>query len=412
MKFLDNMEVICLKCNLETTLPFEVNYNYFICPNCFSCNEKSTEVFLTKENFPKPFQERVLTIGKLVTLYNTEYTVFNFIEKKTKEGDIWYEYELKSKDNLSLFITDEGGNWIIEKEIEKSKVSGNSYRYYNEVEFSLFEKGWVYENTGCGFFEYKLTNETIYYEDYVSPPQVLSLEKENGENDKYYLGEHISRNEVLKIFDLKYLPSKTYIGSAQPFYYNIIDVVKIFLSFAILTLIIHLTYYSYSKNELILERELNLTESYTTDIISLRGAIAPLTINISSNVDNSWVATDFSLTNIKTAETVYFSKDIEYYYGYSEGENWTEGDKNEEFSICGVSAGDYKITVNPTNDETNTVNNILKISVYWDKKHNWNFMFVILTFLVLIIILYYIKNSFESNRWSDSPYSPYTKDED
>lgn len=412
MKFLDNMEMSCLKCSTITALPFEINYNYFICPNCFTSNDKKNNSLSKSEVFKNPSQKIILPIGHQVVLNEIEYVVFNFIEKKTNEGDFWYEYELKSVDNKSLFITDEGGNWIVETEIENRKVSGNTCRYYNEEEFRLFETGWVHENTGCGFFEYKLTDQTIYYEDFISPPHVLSLEKENDEDDKYYLGEHISRDEITKLFKLDYLPSKSYIGSAQPFYYNIVDVIKIFLIFSILTLLIHTVYYSNSKNELILEKDINLTESYTTGIFSLRGAIAPLVISISSNVNNSWVATDFSLTNVNTGETSYFSKDVEYYYGYSEGENWTEGSKDEEFSICGVSSGDYKITINPTKDETDTINNDLKISVYWDKKHNWNFMFVIVAFLAFLILLGIVKNSFESNRWSDSPYSPYKKEED
>jgi hypothetical protein len=411
MKFLDNMGIVCLKCNVETILPFEIEYNYFICPSCFTSHQRDNEGLIIVESSTKPTKNPVLQIGKVVILSDTEYCVFNFIEKRTESGEYWCEYELKSKENLSIYITDEGGNWILEQEIESKKVSGSGFKYYDDIEFSLFEKGIVNQQIGCGFFSYKLNKKNIEYLDYINPPYVLSFECEKGESEKIFLGEHINRNEISKIFEVKGLPSKSYIGSAQPFYYDTTDVIKIFLAFIILTLLIHLANYSNSKNELILEKEINLSESYTTDILSLRGAIAPLTINISSDVDNSWVATDFSLVNVTTGETAYFSKDVEYYYGYSEGENWTEGSKDEEFSICGVSAGDYRIVINPTRDETNIINNYLKISVYWDKKNNWNFMFVILAFTIFTIILFIIKNSFESNRWGDSPYSPYLKDE-
>lgn len=406
------MGVVCLKCNAETILPFEIHYNYFICPKCFTSIKKEGDRLIIKETLSKPTLDPVLEIGKEVVLKNEEYFVFNFIEKQTKLGEWWVEYELKSKDNRSLFITEEGGNWIVEEEIERTKVKGTTFKYYDDLEFNLFEKGKVNERTGCGFFNYKLSKEYVDYEDYITPPFALSFEKENNEEGKVYLGEHIDRNEVKKIFGLKDLPNKTYIGSVQPFYYDVADVIRIFLAFAILTLVVHLIYYSKSKNELILEKEINLTKAYATDVFSLSGAISPLTVRISSDVDNSWVATDFTLENVSTRETVYFSKDLEYYYGYSEGENWTEGSKDEEFTICGVSSGDYRIIINPAKDESNFTNNTLKISVFWDKKNNWNFMFVILAFIVFTIILFGIKNSFESNRWSDNPYSPYLKDKE
>jgi hypothetical protein len=49
-------------------------------------------------------------------------------------------------------------------------------------------------------------------------------------------------------------------------------------------------------------------------------------------VDNSWANVGLGLVNEKTNEIVYASKDIEEYHGYEDGENWSEGRRDESFN--------------------------------------------------------------------------------
>ena len=55
-----------------------------------------------------------------------------------------------------------------------------------------------------------------------------------------------------------------------------------------------------------------------------------------------------ALVNENNGEEVYASKDIEYYHGYTDGENWTEGSNSEDFNLCGVAAGKYHLTITPS----------------------------------------------------------------
>jgi Domain of unknown function (DUF4178) len=405
----------CLKCESQFDFEFEIKQNYFICPSCKNIFSNQNTILKFEKQQTNSMEEVIAKIGDKVILKDVNYTVVNIVEKHTNEKFYWQEYELQNFEGERIYIINEGGNWIFEKEINISDVKFNFFGentcLYNDIDFKLFEKGSVSDFAGIGFFEYKLNVNYIRYDDYIAPPFTLSVEYEDEKT--CYLGEHLPRNEVKQIFNNKNLPSKEYIGSAQPFYYNLVDVIKIFLIFSIVILGIHMVYYSYSKSELVFSGEIKPNEGneLVSNIFQLKGAIAPLTISVSSDVDNSWVATDFSLTNIETNETAYFSKDVEYYYGYSEGENWTEGSKDEEFNICGVSSGNYKIGMKSTNDFQTEFSSPVYVKVYWDKKHNWNFMLAISFFIAILILLYYIKNYFENDRWSDSPYSPYLKDE-
>ena len=151
-----------------------------------------------------------------------------------------------------------------------------------------------------------------------------------------FLGKHISSKEIKSIFNIKSVPTKSQVGMVQPFYFNLNNTIIVFCSACSFILISHLYFSSTSKNQLVYSNEINLLDNnnkeISTDVFELKGPIAPLKIFINSDVDNSWVATDFSLVNQTTSESSYFSKDIEYYHGYEGGENWTEGDTTDEFN--------------------------------------------------------------------------------
>jgi hypothetical protein len=50
------------------------------------------------------------------------------------------------------------------------------------------------------------------------------------------------------------------------------------------------------------------------------------------------------------------------------GENWSEGNTNEEFCICGVTSGKYKISFIQIWNLNSQINSRLKIRRLWDEK--------------------------------------------
>lgn len=403
----------CPKCSHITNLESEINFRYFICPKCYSLFQFHEEQLHFKNTIPKTNSESFLNLGKSVTLENETFCVANFIIKCANGNEYWTEYELISLSGKRKYVIEENGNWIISKQIEVKRDSYSLEIHHNDIDYKIFEKGFSTDVSGAGFFEYKFSKETIGFRDYINPPYILSVEVEDNKST-YYLGTHHSGKEIKKIFNIEILPSKDTIGIVQPFYVNLNNLITIFCIASILVLCIHLFYYQTAKNQLIYSNDIDLNsqidKEIETDVFELEGPIAPLNIFISSNVDNSWLATDFSLVNQTTNESVYFSKDVELYSGYEGGESWTEGSNYEDFTICGVSAGRYKIAFKSNKDTDDIKNSTMHLEVYWDKNNNWNFMIVLMTFVVITIFLYYLKNNFESRRWNDSDYSTYNDD--
>lgn len=409
------MEATCLDCGHLVNLPIEIPAENFICPKCFKSHSYKNGLLAIDGKTKIGSFEFHIPVGNSVVLEDQTYWVSNVILKKSSDGAYWREYELVSEKGNYKYLTEEDGNWTISEQVELDKDFNKQEIHYDDKDFALFDKGSYQDNSGVGFFDFKLDQNYVKYRDYVCPPYLLSVEVEEKRQIVYY-GHHISAKEVKKLFNLTVVPGKARIGMVQPFYYDFRKVITIFCYAALIVLVSHLIFYQTSTNQLVYSNTIDLVNSndkeVTTDVFELKGPIAPLNIYIVTEVNNSWLATDFSLINQTTGEVAYFSKDVEYYYGNEGGEDWSEGSMSEDFNICGVSSGKYKIAFRPNKDTNDVYNSAMKIEVYWDKSDNWNFMVVLITFLVLSIILYYLKNNFEQRRWYDSDYSPYSKEED
>lgn len=409
------MEVQCLDCSHVVHLPVNIPVEYFVCPKCYQSHSNKNGILTADGKIKMEFFESHIPIGNSALLEGQTYYVSNVILKKSSDGYYWREYELVSEKGTYKYLTEEDGNWTISAQIELDKDYNKQEIYYDDKDFALFDKGSYQDNSGVGFFDFKLDQNYVKYRDFTCPPHVLSVEVEEKKQIVYY-GQHLSGKEVKKLFNLNVLPWKSKIGMVQPFYYDFRKVITIFCYTALIVLISHLIFYQTSSNQLVYSNTIDLVngndKEVTTGVFELKGPIAPLKIYIETAVDNSWLATDFSLINQTSGEVAYFSKDVEYYHGYEGGENWSEGSSSEYFNICGVSSGKYKIAFKPNKDSSDVSNSAMKIEVYWDKSDNWNFMAVLITFLVLTFVLYYLKNNFEQRRWYDSDYSPYSKEED
>jgi len=404
-----------LKCDHEVIIPVDLVFEYYVCPKCYRSHKLKNGVLSLESDIQIEAFDSQIPVGSNVVLDGQNYWVSNGILKKSDYGEYWKEYELVSASGNYKYITEECGNWTISEQIELDKNFDSREISHDDNYFALFDKGTCQNRSGVGFFDFKLGKGSISYKDFISPPELLSVEVEEGEQIVYY-GEHISAKEVRKLFDLTTLPYKSQIGMVQPSYFDLRKCITTFCYATLIVLISHLFFYQSSENQLVYSKTIDMVndvdKEFVTDVFELKGPIAPLKIFIQTDVDNSWVATDFTLINKTTGETAFFSTDVEYYHGYEDGENWVEGSTSEEFNVCGVSSGKYSIAFQSNKDSADVANSRMKIEVYWDKSDNWNFMFVLIAFLAASGILFYIKTNFEQRRWHDSDYSPYSKEED
>ncbi|MEL1242369.1 DUF4178 domain-containing protein [Flavobacterium flavipallidum] len=399
------MNVPCFNCNTTTTLDINFEVTTFACPNCSYVYKNTRDAGLKFYNKFKfySFDEK-FEIGKIARFNDKEYKITGVLIKENK-GFEWTEYILEADQNDYLYLSEASGHWIILNEIEYPE-NINSYPLWVKHEEMTFDKYDISNPTviaAKGFFDFDIYKR-IELLEYINPPLILSFEK-IGQEKTTFFGKHISKSDIKKAFGVTNLPSKKGIGLVQPF---IFDIRNLALTFCVVGLLILLTNWFLNKDQ-IEEKVLNTeiafdqftTKDYVTPSFTLKGSAAPLSIRAHSNVDNSWANLQVALINETTGEEIYANKDIEYYHGYTDGENWAEGNPTVEFNICGVAAGKYHLALTPMKASEDILNQSIQIQATWSSPSMRNVWMVFIFMIAFVIAMYYLDKNFEEKRWNE-----------
>ncbi len=362
-------------------------------------------------------EEPALPIGTKGKIDNTVYEVMGFVVKQeTKYKYFWREYLLFNPYTGYAFLSEYDGHWNFIWPIEGDPKSGSidSDFHNNGNLFQLFQKynSEVTYARGEFFFDVvDLTASTLNYE-YISSPRMMAIEHSD-DSMLWCEGEYITPKEVAEAFKvpLNTLPSKSGVGYTQPLITGFSEQKMIHFSLLILFMTILLQFFfSMSAGEKVVyqgnfdQLQMKDQKIATTPSFNLEGGTKSLEIQIYAPVTNDWFFAEFSLINDQDGTEYNFTKDIEYYKGYEDGESWAEGGQQGEAFISSIPEGRYHINIYP---EFSLINHEFNIIVKRDVPTMSNFFFVLVA-LALFPIGYYIrKRIFERRRWSESDYSPY-----
>lgn len=350
------MHYVCPVCKVENNHELTFSIQEYVCKSC--SNLISTDKNIARQIVKKPIINVVLETGQKGTIDGVEYNVVGIVIRKYGSHIFWREYYLKDAKGEDAFLSESDGHWVLLHSINKNDVdtkSGNTifvefksrnYRRYETTECTI--------HAATGFFEDKLNFGIATYKEYVNGTHMISQEKSKG-NVEFFLGKHISRYKVKRGFNIHNLPNYSGIGIVQPFYVNFKQALNIMAIVALMVCLVQLYVVVSRTNKTVFSQEVNFTDVKDKELVSksfeLSGGSAPLKVAVSSDVDNSWANVGLGLVNEKTNEIVYASKDIEEYHGYEDGENWSEGKRDEEFNFCGVAPGKYHFLVSAERQE-------------------------------------------------------------
>ncbi|MFD1603486.1 DUF4178 domain-containing protein [Flavobacterium artemisiae] len=410
------MKIPCYICNTETELEVGFEVVNFVCPKCQSIYAVDNNgQFRKKFQYKKIDFECPLEIGDIGFLNGSNYKVTGILRKNVHPNYSWIEFILQNEAKDFLYLSLSNGHWMILEEMEEIfNVSDhpNSLEY-EDVEYDIFEYSDAEIINARGFFDFELPqNKYIHLVEYINPPNIISVEIMNGIETSYY-GEYVKKDVIQKAFKKTSLPYQLGVNMIQPFRFDIRNTAIIFCVFALFILTADWLLYKDQTEQKVFSKIIEFKESDNKQITSesfvLNGASAPLTVEVSSSVDNSWANVNIALINEETSDEIYANKDIEYYHGYTDGEYWNEGSKEEKFNICGVKGGKYHLLVTPMKAPEDLANYGMEINVIWRQPSSRNAWFTIIFMIIVFVIIYLLKYSFEKSRWSDSSYSPYSE---
>lgn len=413
-------ELHCSRCAESRALFRPDKYVVYACIECGTIYARDDADRYAKITNPLPrkrARKELIPIGSKGKLGERGYTVIGIANKSElhKVYGSWKEYVLL--DDLGGFhflnvcyghytLVSEDllipGALILEAIQNDFEHNGRTFTYYSSYN---------YETLNClGEFHYDVVDvKEVKCYDFISPPYLISIEKTGPNRMTTYSGQHLTRKQVARMFDLPLIESQERegVGMAQPFYGGL-DVRRFSrLTLLLLALIVGVsilfnvltptyTVCSMAKTVPAVTNDVSfVSPSFTVPDSPLSGYMQ-LTGSVPS-LNNEWIEYDLTLVNENTGEERDLVMGMEYYSGVDDGYSWSEGADNATIGLSSVKPGKYHFNlkvVTPAylNDKTILFEAKLASPI------GWNFSFVFFPILGTLLIVLFLKRQFERMR--------------
>ena len=391
------------------------------CPNCDSLLDvnQGNLTYLHALTPAPAAQLFVLPVGAEGTIQDKKYKIIGAVIRSVTIDGIkyfWHEYLLDNPLIGFRWLVHSDNHWnfvepVNPAEVEDSRFYGSGAKVtYGGNKFKIFQDANAVVEYVKGEFYWRVEQgETVRAIDFVSPPQMLSLEKTENEMN-WSLGTYMPNAEVEKAFGVSDLPKPWSVAPNQPFtgsFYYTWGLVPLLLLFIVAVFMIPFT----GLTRTVFSQQITLppmTNPQTPQTaFSQPFEIKPrsnIQITASAPVNNSWADLDVDLVNDQSQEVESVNVPIEYYQGVEDGEKWTEGGQDQSAALSSLPGGQYTLRVEGSwQDSTQPMP--VTVKVEQNVNRGVNFCFAFFALLIVPALGIIRKWSFESSRWRDSMFS-------
>ncbi len=418
------LQIDCAHCNTRFGLFAAEHLQQAQCPNCNqafnitpSLQEQQPRVSAiqdTQSESPAinhaaaihPFK-----LGQKATFDGRDYVLTGFLRNEVVEEGISYyseSFHLLSKCGAARWLDREDGHFTLTQRSAQLPEDLDLYLPRKKCEilgrsYSAFDNGvsktcWV---EGQLTYSAQIGDEASYY-DFIAPPYVLTAEKTAHELEGFH-GRYIPGSEVAEGFglDAKHFETTEGVAPGQPYvesqltknfrtflpfyclYFLLIGLLSMMSGTTVATA---LASFSEGANQ---EPE-NLEPFEITDTPTT------ISLNVDTDVDNSWVFLEANLTDSNGALVHQASATISYYHGSSGGESWSEGSSDHEFLLRLNEPGTYRFSVQGESNKSTE----LRLTVSRDVWATRYLVFGFIGSIIIVASVFLRRSGFESKRWS------------
>jgi len=391
------------------------------CPNCNSLldvNQGNLSYFKTLN--PPPSQpDFVAPIGAEGTFPDgNKYKIIGaMVRSVTIEGIAyyWHEYLLYNPSVGFRWLVHSDNHWNFVETVNPADVSNPQFYgagakvVYGGKTFKIFQDAQAVVEYVKGEFYWRVEQgETVRAVDYVSPPQMLSLEMTQNEMN-WSLGTYMTNDQIEKIFGVKDLPRPWGVAPNQPFtgsFYYTWGFVPVLALLALAVIMIPLS----GLTRTVLNQQIQMPplqnettpQAVFSQPFEIRGN-SNIRISANAPVSNSWADLDVDLVNEQSQEVESVNVPIEYYSGVEDGESWSEGGQDQDATLSSLPAGKYSLKVEGTWQNWQQPMPV-SVKVEQNVNRGVNFCCAFVVLLIVPILGLFRKWSFESTRWKDSSF--------
>jgi hypothetical protein len=329
----------------------------------------------------------------------------------------WHEYLLYNPMVGFRWLVHSDNHWNFVEPVNPAEVQtseslggvGTTVNYNGET-YKIFQDAPAVVEYVKGEFYWRVEQgETVRATDYVSPPRMLSREATKDEIN-WSLGTYMRVEDVEKIFGINGIPRPWGVAPNQPFtgrFYYTWGALPLLILILLPIFMLPLT----GAKRTVLEQQVVLpampNQGAEQTVSSQAFDLKPnhnVRITASAQVNNSWADLDADLYNEQNQEIESINVPIEYYNGVEDGESWSEGDQKQDATISSPGGGKYTLQVHGTWEQWQQPMP-LQLKVEQGVNRGVNFLCAFILLLIVPVLGFFRKFSFESARWRDSMFS-------
>ena len=327
----------------------------------------------------------------------------------------WREYLLFNPRHGFRWLTEADGHWNYVLPLRTEPIKSGNEVISMLKTYRVFHRGRARVQYVLGEFYWRVAAGDIAgVEDYINPPEVLSIEATRNETN-YSISEYTEPKVIKDAFGIKeHWPSPYGIAPNQPslMQNNFGTVMSMAMVFLVVLFAIQLMTTGG-------KRSVVFSQNFTWDAATPKAAIVSdpivlegsrprtLTVKLHSPVSQAWFSATMVLFNPQTGKSFEFEQGVEYYSGYDGGEYWSEGSQTNEFTISSVEPGTYTLSIAPSDSPAYSGLVQYAVAAYWGGPIWGNFWFGVLLIMVLPVLALIFRFFREKRRWSQSDYAPF-----
>lgn len=394
-----------------------------VCGSCHSLIDALDENYRILQAYNERTSQfwPVLSLGSRGELFGKKWEVIGYmVREDLASGYKWQEYLLFNPYYGYRWLTQGQSHWNFVtpiKEIPDTSPGSSYSASYRGKKFKIFDRGSARVVYVIGEFYWRVSvDSTVFMEDYVCPPLMLSMEKDQNEFN-WSVGEYVTPDVIRNAFKVRaslisnpvgIAPNQVSVASQD---FNIMK--PWWLLFLLILTVGQFYELSQCKNKTALVHGISFipdcksSKDVTTPVFTLDKG-NNVEIQISAPVDNSWLYVSGELVNNDTGVSYSFDRSVEYYHGYDDGEYWTEGSNHESVLVPTVPAGRYYINLDYESGMYTDFNQrTFSLAVVRDVPAFGNYLWCLLFVSILPLFYWWMSHADEVKRWSNSDYSPY-----
>ena len=366
-----------------------------------------------------------IALGRTGQLKGKRWTVIGYqVRGITVDGTDyeWREYLLWNPEAGFRYLTEYDGHWNdvnVVKGLPKEITSGaRPAAEYLGTRFEHFQRAQVTTKFVLGEFPWEVrVGDKVWNDDYVAPPLMLSRESTPSEIT-WSLGTYVTPQLIQEAFKLETpLPRPVGVFANQPNPATATSGLgKLFVVFACLLMGMCAVRQATARNETAFSGGYRFnpatgdTAAFVTKVFDLKGHPSNAEVEIFTDLSNDNAFFSVALLPEGTGKGYELGREVSYYFGYEDGESWTEGGNGDRAVIADVPPGRYYLRIEPEHAGTTPVS--YTVSVKRDVPRVWPFLAGLVPLMLPALFGFISKSSFEGRRWAESDYAPSGDDDD